>query len=85
MILAPPRFHLKVIPNYWRKFLYPVSFLGRLFQIEYAMEAISHAGTCLGIVSNEGIILGAEKRIVSKLLDPRQSQEKIFRISEYER
>lgn len=46
------------------------------------MEAISHAGTCLGVLSSEGIILAAEKRIVSKLLDPRQSQEKIFRISE---
>lgn len=47
------------------------------------MEAISHAGTCVGILSKEGIILGAEKRIVSKLLDPRQSQEKIYKISEY--
>ena len=86
MILAPPRFHLKVIPKLLSEISQPgCFFLGRLFQIEYAMEAISHAGTCLGIVSNEGIILGAEKRIVSKLLDPRQSQEKIFRISEYER
>jgi 20S proteasome subunit alpha 3 len=65
------------------KFLSSLFFsLGRLFQIEYAMEAISHAGTCVGILSKEGIILGAEKRIVSKLLDPRQSQEKIYRISE---
>lgn len=47
------------------------------------MEAISHAGTCLGILCRDGIVLGAEKKIVSKLLDPRQSQEKIFRISEY--
>ena len=46
------------------------------------MEAINHAGTCVGILSADGIILGAEKRIVSKLLDPRGSQEKIFRISE---
>jgi 20S proteasome alpha/beta subunit len=57
-------------------------FTGRLFQIEYAMEAINHAGTCVGILSTDGIFLGAEKRIVSKLLDPRQGQEKIFRISE---
>lgn len=47
------------------------------------MEAISHAGTCVGILSKDGVFLGAEKRIVSKLLDPRKSQEKIFRISEY--
>jgi 20S proteasome subunit alpha 3 len=46
------------------------------------MEAISHAGTCLGLVCTDGIILAAEKKIVSKLLDPRQGQEKIFHISE---
>lgn len=47
------------------------------------MEAINHAGTCVGILCKDGVILGAEKRIVSKLLDPRQAQEKIFKISEY--
>lgn len=56
--------------------------LGRLFQVEYAMEAISHAGTSIGILGSDGIILAAEKRITSKLLDPRQSMEKIFHISE---
>ena len=47
------------------------------------MEAISHAGTSLGILAKEGIILAAEKKVTSKLLDPRQAQEKIFTISEY--
>lgn len=57
--------------------------LGRLFQVEYAMEAISHAGTSLGILASDGILLAAEKKVTSKLLDPRQAQEKIFTISEY--
>ena len=56
---------------------------GRLFQIEYAMEAISHAGTSIGILSDDGVLLAAEKKVISKLLDQRQAQEKIFVISEY--
>lgn len=47
------------------------------------MEAISHAGTSLGILANDGLVLAAEKKVTSKLLDPRQAQEKIFAISEY--
>lgn len=42
---------------------------GRLYQVEYAMEAISHAGTCLGILVSDGILVAAEKRNVDKLLD----------------
>jgi len=42
---------------------------GRLFQVEYAMEAIGHAGTCLGIMAKDGVVLAAEKRSVHKLLD----------------
>ena len=38
-------------------------------QVEYAMEAIGHAGTCLGILSNDGILLAAERRNTNKLLD----------------
>lgn len=59
-----------------------ISSVGRLFQVEYAMEAISHAGTSIGILAKDGILLAAEKKITSKLLDPRQAQEKIFTISE---
>ncbi len=47
------------------------------------MEAISHAGTAMGILATDGVMLAAEKKIVSKLLDQRQAQEKIFHISEY--
>eukprot|EP00966_Prymnesium_polylepis_P028362 656492-Prymnesium_polylepis.1 len=36
---------------------------GRLYQVEYAMEAISHAGTALGILASDGIVLAAEKKL----------------------
>jgi len=42
---------------------------GRLYQIEYAMEAISHAGTVLGVLAKDGVVLAAEKKITGKLLD----------------
>uniref|UniRef100_A0A914DJK6 Proteasome subunit alpha type n=1 Tax=Acrobeloides nanus TaxID=290746 RepID=A0A914DJK6_9BILA len=55
---------------------------GRLYQVEYAMEAISHAGTCLGILATDGILIAAEKRNVHKLLDDTVLAEKIYRISD---
>ncbi|TKR95123.1 hypothetical protein L596_009335 [Steinernema carpocapsae] len=55
---------------------------GRLYQVEYAMEAISHAGTCLGILSSDGILIAAEKRNVHKLLDDSVLTEKIYRLSD---
>lgn len=54
---------------------------GRLYQVEYAMEAISHAGTCIGILATDGIIIAAEKRNVHKLLDDEVINEKIYRLS----
>ncbi|CAB3407256.1 unnamed protein product [Caenorhabditis bovis] len=55
---------------------------GRLYQVEYAMEAISHAGTCLGILASDGIVVAAEKRNVHKLLDDSVLTEKIYRLSD---
>jgi len=55
---------------------------GRLYQVEYAMEAISHAGTCLGILANDGIVLAAENRNVHKLLDENVAHEKIYKLHE---
>ncbi|ELT98287.1 hypothetical protein CAPTEDRAFT_152113 [Capitella teleta] len=51
---------------------------GRLYQVEYAMEAIGHAGTCLGILATDGIVLAAEKRSTNKLLDEVSFSEKIY-------
>ncbi|BES99811.1 Proteasome subunit beta type-9 [Nesidiocoris tenuis] len=55
---------------------------GRLYQVEYAMEAISHAGTCLGILANDGIVLVAEKKTVNKLLDESVYSEKIYKLND---
>ncbi|XP_018013159.1 proteasome subunit alpha type-4, partial [Hyalella azteca] len=55
---------------------------GRLYQVEYAMEAIGHAGTCLGIVAADGIVLAAERRITNKLLDDVFISDKIYKIDE---
>ncbi|CAO1422463.1 unnamed protein product [Diamesa hyperborea] len=55
---------------------------GRLYQVEYAMEAISHAGTCLGILAKDGILLAAERRNINKLLDNVIFSEKIYRLNE---
>lgn len=55
---------------------------GRLYQVEYAMEAISHAGSCLGIMASDGILLAAEKRNVHKLLDEEVFAEKIYPLHE---
>ena len=41
---------------------------GRLHQVEYAMEAINNAGTCVGIKCKNGIVLANERKILSKLL-----------------
>ncbi|KAI9098148.1 nucleophile aminohydrolase [Phlyctochytrium arcticum] len=56
---------------------------GRLYQVEYAMEAISHAGTALGILSTEGVVLAAEKKVASKLLEQTSSSEKIYQLSDH--
>ncbi|ODV60875.1 proteasome core particle subunit alpha 3 [Ascoidea rubescens DSM 1968] len=50
---------------------------GRLYQVEYALEAISHAGTSIGILASDGIVLAAERKITSKLLD-QESSEKMY-------
>jgi len=55
---------------------------GRLYQVEYAMEAISHAGTCLGILAQDGILLAAERRNTNKLLDGAIFSEKIYKLND---
>jgi len=56
---------------------------GRLYQVEYAMEAISHAGTAIGILATDGIVLAAEKKLSSKLLEPSKSSEKMYMVDDH--
>ncbi|MBI4214821.1 archaeal proteasome endopeptidase complex subunit alpha [archaeon] len=52
---------------------------GRLFQVEYAREAVKRGTTALGIVYSDGVLLGIEKNISSRLLKA-ESIEKIFKL-----
>ncbi|KAL4658652.1 proteasome subunit alpha type-5 [Arapaima gigas] len=52
---------------------------GRLFQVEYAIEAIKLGSTAIGIQTLEGVCLAVEKRITSPLMEP-SSIEKIVEI-----
>ena len=46
------------------------------------MESINHAGTCIGILASDGVLLAAEKKAPSKLLDPASTSEKVFHVNE---
>lgn len=52
---------------------------GRIFQVEYAIQAIKLGSTAIGIQSHDGVVIVSEKRIHSKLIEP-SSIEKSFEI-----
>ena len=55
---------------------------GRLYQVEYAREAVKRGTTAVGIKCREGIVLIVDKRVSSRLLEA-SSIEKIFKIDEH--
>lgn len=55
---------------------------GRLFQVEYAREAVKRGTTSLGVKSNEGIVLLVDKKNTSKLIET-ESIEKIYQIDKH--
>jgi 20S proteasome subunit alpha 5 len=55
---------------------------GRLFQVEYAIEASKLGSTAVGVQTKEGCVLAVEKRLSSPLLDP-TSVEKIAEIDSH--
>uniref|UniRef100_A0A0K8TSL0 Proteasome subunit alpha type n=1 Tax=Tabanus bromius TaxID=304241 RepID=A0A0K8TSL0_TABBR len=55
---------------------------GRLFQVEYAIEAIKLGSTAIGICSPQGVVLAVEKRITSPLMEP-TAVEKIVEVDRH--
>ncbi|KAI0971371.1 nucleophile aminohydrolase [Xylaria arbuscula] len=55
---------------------------GRLFQVEYSLEAIKLGSTAIGVATSEGVVLGVEKRVTSTLLET-SSVEKIVEIDRH--
>lgn len=55
---------------------------GRLFQVEYAIEAIKLGSTAIGIKTDEGVVLAVEKRITSSLMEP-TTIEKIVKVDKH--
>ena len=55
---------------------------GRLYQVEYALEAVRRGTIAVAIKSNEDVCLAAQIKIPSKLMDP-DSIDKIFQIDEH--
>lgn len=41
---------------------------GRIFQVEYAQKAVENNGTVLGIHCTDGVVLGVEKLLLSRML-----------------
>jgi len=54
---------------------------GRLFQVEYAREAVKRGTTSLGIKYKDGVVLAVDRRITSRLVEG-ESIEKIFQIDD---
>jgi proteasome alpha subunit len=52
---------------------------GRLFQVEYAREAVKRGTTTVGLKYKDGVVLIIDKRISSRLIEAR-SIDKIFQI-----
>lgn len=53
---------------------------GRLFQVEYAKEAVKKGATALGIVHEDGVVLAATRKTNSLAV---RNPEKVFKIEEH--
>jgi len=54
---------------------------GRLFQVEYAREAIKRGSTIMGMRAKRGVVLLADRKVTSRLTDP-STVQKIFQVDD---
>lgn len=55
---------------------------GRVFQVEYAQKAVENSGTVVGIRGKDGVVLGVERLIQSKLYED-DANQRIFHIDRH--
>eukprot|EP00771_Trimastix_marina_P004081 gnl/Trimastix_PCT/814.p1 GENE.gnl/Trimastix_PCT/814~~gnl/Trimastix_PCT/814.p1 ORF type:complete len:244 (-),score=46.35 gnl/Trimastix_PCT/814:28-759(-) len=55
---------------------------GKLVQIEYALNAVAEGNTCVGIKARDGVVLCAEKKVVSPLVDE-NTVERVSNLSDH--
>ena len=55
---------------------------GRLYQVQYAEEAVKRGATAVGIKTKDAVVVLVERRISSKLMESK-SFEKIFKIDDH--
>ncbi|EDO08476.1 20S proteasome A-type and B-type family protein [Babesia bovis T2Bo] len=56
---------------------------GRLYQVEYALEAINNANLTVGLLCDLGVVLAADKPISTPLLDPGKINEKLYKLDSH--
>ena len=54
---------------------------GRLLQVEYAKKAVKQGTTAMGLVCKDGVVLVADKRLISKLVVPESVEKFLAKIN----
>lgn len=55
---------------------------GRLYQVEYAREAVERGSASVGVKTADGVVLAAHRRVRSSLMDP-ASVEKLHQVDDH--
>ena len=61
------------------------TFLSKYYsnKVEYAIEAINNAGTCVGLLAADGIVMASERRLTSGLLAPAKRSDKTYLLAQH--
>merc|ERR1712086_67539 len=78
----PPKHNMFLTRSEYDRGVNTFSPEGRLIQVEYAIKAVQHGSTAIGIATPEGCVLACEKRLTSPLMEP-SSVEKILEVDDH--